>query len=117
MLKRLFKNKKGQNTAEYAILIGIVVASIVAMQVYARRALNARVRDASTHLTSITGNFLGNTAQYEPYYQDTNYDTATDSTERELLGVNQVERQIENTQTRTGSDTEVYNATRFGEDF
>ena len=49
MFRKLIKNKKAQNTAEYAILISLVVAGIIAMQTYAQRALQARVRDASTY--------------------------------------------------------------------
>lgn len=39
--------KKGQNTAEYAILIGLVVAAALAMQTYVKRGLQGRVHDAS----------------------------------------------------------------------
>ena len=41
MLRQLFKNKKAQNTAEYALLIALVIAGVVAMQTYAQRALQA----------------------------------------------------------------------------
>jgi len=46
---RIF-NKKGQNTAEYAILIGLVVAVAVAMQTYVKRGMQGRVHDASDKL-------------------------------------------------------------------
>lgn len=72
MFKKLIKNKKAQNTAEYAILISLVVAGIIAMQTYAQRALQARVRDASQHLQTQTSN-LGASVQYEPYYLTSNY--------------------------------------------
>ena len=35
MFKKLMKNKKAQQTAEYALLISLVVAAIIAMQTYA----------------------------------------------------------------------------------
>ena len=41
------KNKKGQNTAEYAILIGLVVAAVIAMQTYVKRGVQGRMHDAS----------------------------------------------------------------------
>jgi hypothetical protein len=72
MFKTLLKNKKAQNTAEYALLIALVVAGVIAMQTYAQRALQARVRDASLYLTNQTST-LGTTNQYEPYYLKTNY--------------------------------------------
>lgn len=74
MFKTLLKNKKAQNTAEYALLIALVVAGVIAMQTYAQRALQARVRDASLFMTAQT-NQLGNTNQYEPYYTKSNYET------------------------------------------
>ncbi len=72
MLRKLIKNKKAQNTAEYAILISLVVAGIIAMQTYAQRALQSRVRGASEYLKDQT-NSLGNQIQYEPYYLKTEY--------------------------------------------
>lgn len=40
-------DKKGQNTAEYAILIALVIAAAVAMQTYVKRGMQGRVHDAS----------------------------------------------------------------------
>jgi len=39
--------KKGQNTAEYAIVIALVIAAALAMQTYVKRGLQGRVHDAS----------------------------------------------------------------------
>lgn len=72
MFKTLLKNKKAQNTAEYALLIALVVAGVIAMQTYAQRALQARVRDASLYMAGTTST-IGTTNQYEPYYLSSNY--------------------------------------------
>lgn len=80
MFKTLLKNKKAQNTAEYALLIALVVAGVIAMQTYAQRALQARVRDAATYLTNQTSD-IGTTKQYEPYYLQSNYIVDRDSNE------------------------------------
>lgn len=72
MLRKLRTRIKGQSTAEYAILIALVVAAIIAMQKYAQRALQARVRDAALYMVNETSE-LGNSVQYEPYYLTTNY--------------------------------------------
>jgi Flp pilus assembly pilin Flp len=72
MFKKLIKNKKAQNVAEYALLISLVVAAVIAMQTYAQRTLQARVRDASQYLATQTS-ALGATNQYEPYYLDQDY--------------------------------------------
>lgn len=62
--------KRAQTTAEYAILIAIVVGAVVAMQVYVRRGLQGRIHDAVNYTGDVpantTFNFSGN--QYEPYY-------------------------------------------------
>ena len=86
MFKKLNqKNKKGQNTAEYALLISLVVAAIIAMQTYAQRTLQARIRDASLYLTTQTTQ-LGTTQQYEPYYLETQYTITRDSEDTTRLG-------------------------------
>lgn len=92
MFKKLMKNKKAQNTAEYAILISLVVAGIIAMQTYAQRALQARVRDAGQYLKTQTAD-LGDTVQYEPYYLTTNYEVTRNEDETQLLD-NTTSRQL-----------------------
>ena len=84
MFKKLVRNKKAQNTAEYAILISLVVAGIIAMQTYAQRALQARVRDAGLYLRTQTSE-LGKTTQYEPYYLTTNYEVIRNESDTQLL--------------------------------
>ena len=44
---RLLKGRKAQSTAEYAILIGLIVAVVVAMQTYVKRGIQGRLHDAS----------------------------------------------------------------------
>lgn len=87
MFRKLNKNRKGQNTAEYALLISLVVAAIIAMQTYAQRTLQARVRDASQYLATQTSG-IGTTNQYEPYYLQSQYDVTRNSNTTDLLGSN-----------------------------
>ncbi|GIW78172.1 MAG: hypothetical protein KatS3mg104_3235 [Phycisphaerae bacterium] len=54
------------------MLIALVVGAVVAMQTYAQRALQGRIRDASIYLKDNT-NDIGTTAQYEPYYINQQY--------------------------------------------
>lgn len=100
MFKKLIKNKKAQNTAEYAILISLVVAGIIAMQTYAQRALQARVRDASIYLADQTSD-LGTAQQYEPYYLESNYQVSHDDSSTEQLGTGVVSKQTDSAQTRS----------------
>lgn len=74
-MMKFFKKNKGQNVAEYAILIALVVGAVIAMQKFAQRGLQARMRDATKYMVDNTST-LGNTAQYEAYYQDSAYDTS-----------------------------------------
>jgi len=73
MIRQLFKNRKAQNTAEYALLIALVIAGVIAMQTYAQRSLQARMRDAARYYAEQT-NGIGKSVQYEPYYLKSDYD-------------------------------------------
>jgi uncharacterized protein (UPF0333 family) len=66
-----FLNNKGQNTAEYAVLIGLVVAAAIAMQTYVKRGLQGGIKFAVDKSAKSEG-----TAQYEPYYLESKYNTA-----------------------------------------
>ena len=118
MFKKLIKNKKAQNTAEYAILISLVVAGIIAMQTYAQRALQARVRDAASYLKNTTSD-LGTSVQYEPYYLDTDYTITRTATDEKFLSnaLTGVGQRATDTSSRTGAQLSSYNATAFGEQF
>ena len=75
--------RRGQVISEYAVVLGLVVSALVASQLYIQRALQGRYRDATDSAIGqviAAGGSAGN-AQYEPYYQDTNYTTVNTSTE------------------------------------
>jgi uncharacterized protein (UPF0333 family) len=79
VLRRLNKRSKGQSTAEYAILIGLVIAAAVAMQIYVKRGLQGRVHDATLLMvketsSSTSADYIGNSHQYEPYYIKSNFE-------------------------------------------
>lgn len=99
MFKKLIKNKKAQNTAEYAILISLVVAGVIAMQTYAQRALQAKVRDAAIYLKNATTD-LGNTIQYEPYYLESAYDSTSDDRDSQLLDTDVTRHEVDANRTR-----------------
>lgn len=100
MFRKLNKNRKGQNTAEYALLISLVVAAIIAMQTYAQRTLQARIRDAAQYLTKQTNiEGMGGTSQYEPYYLQSNYQVDRKSSEimiqdNAFVGMNEVTNRV-----------------------
>jgi hypothetical protein len=119
MFKTLLKNKKAQNTAEYALLIALVVAGVIAMQTYAQRALQARVRDASLYMAETAADVSptgGATNQYEPYYLSTNYTIDRSSNETTTL-TNEViggsSKDMKSVRGRFGQQDSTYN-TAFG---
>ena len=83
MLRKLRNRIKGQSTAEYAILIALVVAAVIAMQTYAKRALQAKVRDAVVYMDAQAN--MGNTLQYEPYYLVSNFDVTREQSGGQVL--------------------------------
>lgn len=67
-----FRGSKGQNTAEYAILIALVIGAAVAMQTYLKRGLQGGIKYAVDKAGS---DKTGAITQYEPYYLESSYDT------------------------------------------
>jgi len=74
---RLLRNKKAQNTAEYAILIALIIGVFSAMQIYVRRGMQARIKSGADNIPQmvigqteggVSGDLFGNATQYEPYY-------------------------------------------------
>src|ERR1022692_415589 len=102
MLRNFLKNRKAQNTAEYALLIALVVAGVIAMQTFAQRALQARIHDTSNYFQYAT-NTIGNSTQYEPYYMNSDYNVTTNSVENKRLGQGLVGADSTNYRTRTGA--------------
>jgi hypothetical protein len=81
-MMRIFRNEKAQNTAEYAILIALVIAAAMAIQTYVKRGLQAKVRDAVISYTDdSTVAQLGTTGQYEPYYLQSDFTTTQDASQ------------------------------------
>jgi len=57
--------RTGQSTAEYAILVGIVIAAAVGMQLYVKRGMQSKFKGAVDGMILSSG---GTVLQYEPYY-------------------------------------------------
>lgn len=97
-------NRRGQNVAEYSILIALVIAAAVAMQTYVKRGLQGRVKDAvdnrgaTADIGGTTLNFQ--TAQYEPYYASSNADQTSEKSVSETTSADgQIARSGINEQT------------------
>jgi Flp pilus assembly pilin Flp len=82
-------NKKGQNTAEYAILVALVIAAAVAMQTYVKRSFQGGVKYTVDKLNDKDGQGTAGTGQYEPYYLESSYTSQQEAykdTEETKLG-------------------------------
>ena len=108
MVRQLMKNRYGQNTAEYALLIALVIAAIIAMQAYAQKALQAKVRDASIYMTKAT-NAMGNTYSYEPVATLSDETTSTEREENTRLGAGTDAHDTSSNRSRQGNQIQTYN--------
>lgn len=115
MFKKLLKNKKAQQTAEYALLISLVVAAVIAMQTYAQRAISGRIRDAaSVYMVNGTSE-LGNTQQYTPYYASSEYELERDSEEIIQQDTTTISKTTNELRTRSNGITETTGVNGFAD--
>ena len=99
----LRRKRLGQSTAEYAIVIGLVIAAALAMQIYVKRGLQGKVKDAVDYKDS-GDSVTGKTTQYEPYYTQSSMSSTQAATNKENVATGGgVSRTEETTATRTGT--------------
>jgi len=96
MFMRMQKNR-GQTTAEYAVLLGLVIAAVMAMQIYVKRGLQGKVKLETDKLGT----------QYEPDYLSSTFTSNRDTTEAENIQAGGgVQRTLSRDEaTRTGTQT------------
>lgn len=106
---RIHSGKRGQNTAEYAILFAIIIGAVMAMQTYVKRGLQKGIQH---NLDSKLNNNLVGSKQYEPYYLKSQYTTTTSYTDtgisdtENITSGGQVERVYgSKTSARSGNQT------------
>jgi len=91
---------KGQSTLEYAILLGFVVAALIAMGVYMKRGAEGRLRESTDQIG----------AQYDARNTESEYTTVThmEQTEDSTGGggsIVTIKNPEDNVQTKTGKET------------
>jgi len=94
----MFKHKsRGQSTLEYVILLGFVVAALIAMGIYMKRGFQGKLRESTDQVGE----------QYDPMHTTTNYTTTTNMSQNEVTASGGVSTTTitANTQTKTGSET------------
>jgi len=70
-----YLNKKGQNTLEYAIVIAVIVAALIAMQSYIKRGIQGRMKQSTDDIGQ----------QYSPQNTNGNDTTTLTATSTETI--------------------------------
>ena len=91
------RRHRGQSTAEYAIVISVVIAAVIGMQLYLKRGMQAKVKGVTDRFTAIrqanagavTVDIGNGFSQYEPYYAESNLNVTqtSDATEDYNQGI------------------------------
>ncbi len=98
--------RRGQSTAEYAIVIGLVIGAAVAMQIYVKRGIQGKMKDAVDYNDAASAGVLGSTKQYEPYYLGSAMTSSRDASSAENLAEGgAVSRTQSDTSSRIGTQT------------
>jgi len=71
------KKRTGQSTLEYAVVIAVVVAAILAMQIYMKRGVQGKLRTATDDIGE----------QYRPSHTTSNYTFSSFSQREETVNV------------------------------
>jgi len=96
MFKRLSK-KRAQSTLEYAILIGVIVAGLIAMQVYLKRGFQGKLRESADSMGE----------QFSPGYTTSNYTTNSFTNSTETLNNEITTTNIQNQVTNRWGNEQV----------
>jgi hypothetical protein len=112
---RLFRNKKAQNTAEYAIMIAIIIGAFSVMQVYIKRGLQAKIKEGTDNIPDLVATQAGGVAtsifnktelSYEPVTEAHMKTTSSEGKETGAVTEKGGIRELSNaTSSRTGNQT------------
>ena len=91
---RRMLGKRGQSTLEYAVLIVVIIAALIAMQVYLKRGIQGRVRESSDQIGE----------QFSPGYTVSNRATYVNSNQTEVQESGTTTTIMNTSQTTTGAE-------------
>ncbi len=93
---RRLKNRRGQSTLEYAVLIAVIVGGLLTMQAYVKRGMQGRLRSAADDIGG----------QYSPEKVTSSFTTTASSTTTEVLAEGATTSTVSaHSHSRTGSET------------
>jgi len=91
-----FLSKRAQSTIEYAVLIGIVVAGLVAMQIYMKRGFQGKLKESADSMGQ----------QFVPGQSTSNYTTISNTATRERTAMGTTATWIDTQKSnRSGNET------------
>lgn len=71
----MYQNNKAQSTLEYAVLVGVVVAGLLAMQVYLKRGYQGNLKEQADSMGS----------QFSPGQTTAHYNTTSQTSSQETV--------------------------------
>ena len=97
-------SKRGQSTLEYAVLIVVIIAALIAMQVYLKRGIQGRMRESSDQIGE----------QFSPGYTVSNRVMNTFANTREFSDAYSTRTEILNQfQNQTGAENVLSSANEY----
>jgi uncharacterized protein (UPF0333 family) len=90
-------SSRGQSTLEYVILLGFVVAALIAMGIYMKRGMAGKLRESTDQIGE----------QYSPEHTTSDYTTNTNMTQNEVVSSGGVSKTTisQNQQVKSGSES------------
>lgn len=109
-----YLNKKGQSTLEYGLIIAVIVGALIAMQVYIKRGIQGKLKQASDDIGE----------QFSPGAGTYNYTTFSNTQSNESVvpttvnstQMSKTTTNVTQSQTRTANE-QIGNLTDTGEDW
>lgn len=93
---KVYSRHNGQSTAEFAVLLAIIAAALIAMQVYVKRGLQGRIRNLADQIS---------TQQYEQGGTNSTYVTKQDSSSQQVLENGTTTMKLNENTVRSGNET------------
>jgi uncharacterized protein (UPF0333 family) len=89
-------NRKGQSTLEYAIVVAVIVAGLIAMQFYVKRGWEGKLRNAADNMGD----------QFDPHYYTANFNIASNEAKQtdQVAGQTTSTHSANAVNTKTGND-------------
>ena len=77
----VIRNRRGQQFAEYALVLGLVVLAVSAMTIYFARSMKGKIKSAADHMgdgLTLNAGYTDVPVQYNEYYNENELTTKTD---------------------------------------